>query len=131
MKVITFGTFDLLHIGHISILERSRELGDSLVVGVSTDALNYSKKGFYPHFSQEDRLRIIGALRCVDQVFLEESLEKKRDYVLEFEADMLVMGSDWTGKFDHLSDVCEVVYLPRTDGVSSTGIKTALKNSES
>ena len=120
--VITFGTFDVLHVGHIRVLSRARELGDRLVVGVSADALNVSKKGRAPVFSQEERLEIVGALRVVDEVFVEESLELKRDYVVEHRAAVLAMGNDWEGKFDHLSDVCEVVYFPRTPSVSTTGL---------
>ncbi|HEU5454768.1 MAG TPA: adenylyltransferase/cytidyltransferase family protein [Nocardioides sp.] len=120
--VITFGTFDVLHVGHIRVLQRAAELGDRLVVGVSADALNIAKKGRAPVFSQAERLEIVGSLKVVDEVFVEESLEKKRDYIVEHRADVLVMGDDWAGKFDWVSDVCEVVYLPRTPSVSTTGI---------
>ena len=120
--VITFGTFDVLHVGHIRVLTRSAALGNRLVVGVSSDALNFSKKGRNPVFSQDERVEIVSSLKVVDQVFVEESLEQKREYVLEYQADILVMGDDWTGKFDYLSDICEVVYLPRTPSVSTTAI---------
>jgi glycerol-3-phosphate cytidylyltransferase len=120
--VITFGTFDVFHVGHIRVLQRAAALGDRLVVGVSADALNIAKKGRAPVYSQEERLEIVASLRVVDAVFVEESLEKKRDYILEHGADVLVMGDDWAGKFDWVSDVCEVVYLPRTPSVSTTGI---------
>lgn len=120
--VITFGTFDVLHVGHLRILERSREFGDRLVVGVSSDALNVAKKGRAPVFSQEERCELIGSIRCVDEVFVEESLELKREYVEKYGADVLVMGDDWAGKFDHLSDICQVVYLPRTPSISTTGV---------
>ncbi|HET7303021.1 MAG TPA: adenylyltransferase/cytidyltransferase family protein [Segeticoccus sp.] len=120
--VITFGTFDVLHVGHVRVLERAAALGDRLVVGVSADALNLAKKNRAPVFSQDERLEIVGALRVVDAVFVEESLEQKRDYILEHHADVLVMGDDWKGKFDFVSDVCEVVYLPRTPSVSTTGL---------
>lgn len=122
MTVITFGTFDVFHRGHVSILKRARELGSRLVVGVSTDALNLRKKGRPPVYSQSDRLEIVAALRCVDEVFLEESLEAKRDYILTARADILVMGSDWTGRFDEYNDVCQVIYLERTPSVSTTSI---------
>lgn len=122
-RVLTFGTFDLFHIGHLRILERSRALGDLLIVGVSTDALNHSKKGTFPVYSQEERCAIIGAMRCVDQVFLEESLELKGEYIRQHAADVLVMGDDWAGRFDVYKDLCEVVYLPRTQNVSTTLIK--------
>lgn len=120
--VITFGTFDVLHIGHLRILERARALGDRLVVGVSSDALNLSKKGRPPVFSEQERIALINALEVVDSVFLEESLEAKREYVMNHGAEVLVMGDDWIGRFDELSDVCKVVYLPRTPSVSTTAV---------
>jgi choline-phosphate cytidylyltransferase len=120
IRVATFGTFDVFHVGHLSILERARKLGDFLAVGISTDALNLSKKGRAPVFPEDERLRIVAALRCVDHVFLERSLEAKRDYLRELQADILVMGDDWRGRFDDLADVCEVVYLPRTPSISTT-----------
>ena len=120
--VITFGTFDVFHVGHVRVLQRAAELGDRLVVGVSADALNIAKKGRPPVFNQDERLEIISALKVVDEVFVEESLELKRDYILEHGADVLVMGDDWAGKFDWVNDVCEVVYLPRTPSVSTTGL---------
>ena len=120
--VITFGTFDVFHVGHIRVLQRAAALGDRLVVGVSADALNLAKKGRAPVYSQEERMEIVASLRVVDEVFVEESLEQKRDYIIEHGADVLVMGDDWAGKFDWVSDVCEVVYLPRPPSVSTTGI---------
>jgi choline-phosphate cytidylyltransferase len=111
--VITFGTFDVFHVGHLRVLERAAELGDRLVVGVSADALNERKKGRAPIFSERERLAIVGALKVVDAVFVEESLEQKRDYILEHGADVLVMGDDWA---------CEVVYLARTPAISTTAI---------
>jgi len=120
--VITFGTFDVFHVGHVRVLQRAAELGDRLVVGVSADALNVAKKGRPPVFNQDERLEIISALKVVDEVFVEESLELKRDYIVEHGADVLVMGDDWAGKFDWVGDVCEVVYLPRTPSVSTTGL---------
>jgi glycerol-3-phosphate cytidylyltransferase len=119
-KIITFGTFDVLHIGHIRILQRARALGDYLVVGISTDALNYSKKQKSPIYNENERLEIISAIIGVDEVFLEHSLELKEQYITEHAADVLVMGDDWAGRFDYLSHICEVIYLPRTDGVSTT-----------
>ena len=120
--VITFGTFDVLHVGHIRVLDRARALGDRLVVGVSADQLNITKKGRAPVFSQDERLEIVGSLRVVDEVFVEESLELKRDYVRQYGASVLAMGDDWEGKFDHLSDMCKVVYFPRTPSVSTTAL---------
>lgn len=120
--VITFGTFDVLHVGHLRILQRASELGDRLVVGVSSDALNVSKKGREPVFSQEERCELVANLKCVDEVFVEESLDLKREYVEKYAADVLVMGDDWAGKFDHLNDICRVAYLPRTPSISTTGL---------
>jgi glycerol-3-phosphate cytidylyltransferase len=121
-KVITFGTFDVLHVGHLRILQRARQLGDYLVVGVSSDALNIAKKSRAPVFSQDERCELIRNLRCVDEVFVEESLELKRQYVTDHGADVLVMGDDWAGRFDFVSDLCKVVYLPRTPSISTTAV---------
>lgn len=128
MRIITFGTFDVFHVGHVNILERARALGGHLIVGVSSDALNFSKKARNPIYSQEDRIHILKSLRCVDEVFVEESLELKAQYITENNADMLVMGDDWEGKFDHLKHLCEVVYLPRTPSVSTTETIEVVKN---
>ena len=119
---LTFGTFDVFHYGHLRILERSRELCDHLTVGVSSDELNASKKGRPPYYSLTERLGIIGALRMVDDVFVEESLELKGDYIRQHRADVLIMGDDWAGKFDIFKNLCEVVYLPRTPGISTTAL---------
>lgn len=127
LTVLTFGTFDVLHVGHLHLLERASRLGDRLLVGVSTDALNIVKKSRPPVFSQAERTRLLSALRCVDGVFLEESLARKREYLLEHRAHVLVMGSDWTGKFDEFSDICRVVYLDRTPAVSTTAVIEKIK----
>lgn len=121
-KVITFGTFDVFHVGHINILERAAKYGDYLVVGVSSDQLNFNKKKRYPVYSQEDRVKIIQSLKFVDEVFLEESLELKLEYIQLHKANVLVMGDDWAGKFDWVKDACEVIYLPRTPSISTTEI---------
>ena len=121
-NVITFGTFDVLHVGHLRLLSRAKEMGDRLVVGVSSDDLNVSKKGRAPVFPQIERMEIVAGLKVVDDVFVEESLEKKRQYVPDADAHVLVMGDDWQGKFDYLSDICKVVYLPRTPAVSTTAV---------
>lgn len=97
-------------------------MGSFLIVGVSSDKLNLEKKKRSPVYVQEDRLRIIASLACVDEVFVEESLELKKTYVLEHSADILVMGDDWQGKFDYLQDHCKVMYLPRTPSISTTAI---------
>jgi choline-phosphate cytidylyltransferase len=120
--VITFGTFDVFHVGHLRVIERAAALGDRLVVGVSADALNLRKKNRLPVFSEGERLAIVSALKPVDEVFVEESLELKRDYILKFGADVLVMGDDWEGRFDEFKDICEVVYLPRTPAISTTAL---------
>ena len=120
--VITFGTFDVFHVGHVNILERAREYGDKLIVGVSSDALNFSKKKRYPIFDEAERMQIIKSLHCVDDVFLEESLELKVDYLRWYKADILVMGDDWKGRFDEFQSTCDVCYLPRTEGISTTDL---------
>lgn len=119
-RVITFGTFDVFHVGHLRLLERARGLGDRLDVGLSTDALNQRKKGRPPVYAYAERAEILAGLRCVDSVFAEESLEEKRAYVLAHRANVLVMGDDWTGRFDDLRDICEVVYVPRTPSISTS-----------
>lgn len=126
--VLTFGTFDLFHVGHLRILERAAALGERLLVGISTDELNFRKKGRFPFVPEADRMEIVAALRCVDGVFREHSLEEKRSYLLEHKADVLVMGHDWSGRFDEFKDVCEVVYLPRTDSVSTTEIEALIRD---
>ena len=120
--VVTFGTFDVFHVGHLRVIERAAALGDRLVVGVSADALNLRKKGREPVFSQAERMEIVSALRVVDEVFVEESLELKRDYLIAHDAAVLVMGDDWRGRFDEFEDVCEVVYLTRTPAISTTAL---------
>jgi len=129
-KVITFGTFDVFHIGHVSILERAKSYGDYLIVGVSSDDLNLSKKGRKPIYSEKDRKKIIKSLSCVDEVFSETSLELKRRYINDFNADILIMGDDWKGKFDNHKDQCEVIYLPRTPSISTKEIIEVVKSTE-
>ncbi|WP_196207540.1 adenylyltransferase/cytidyltransferase family protein [Citrobacter sp. Res13-Sevr-PEB04-36] len=120
--VITFGTFDVFHIGHLNILEQASRLGDRLIVGVSTDELNVYKKNRNPIYGQSDRFRIIHGLKCVYDVFYEESLDRKLEYINRYHADVLVMGDDWQGKFDSFSCACDVVYLPRTPSISTASI---------
>jgi len=127
MRVITFGTFDVFHIGHVKILERAAALGDELIVGVSTDALNYSKKKRYPVYEESQRAYIINSLKFVTEVFFEESLELKREYIKKYNADILVMGDDWKGKFDQFNDICDVIYLERTPSISTTEIIEIVK----
>ncbi|MEZ9909369.1 adenylyltransferase/cytidyltransferase family protein [Vibrio sp. 10N.261.51.A3] len=121
-RVITFGTYDIFHVGHVNILERCASLGDTLIVGISTDQLNFNKKQRNPVYSQDDRMKIVQSLSFVDEVFFEHSLEKKREYIEFYRADILAMGDDWKGRFDEFSDICEVVYFPRTPSISTTEI---------
>ena len=125
--IITFGTFDLFHIGHLNILERASKLGGNLVVGVSSDELNFRKKAFYPIQNQDNRIKIVQAIRYVNNVFLEESLDLKREYIKKYNADILVMGNDWVGAFDFCKDLCEVIYLESTKKVSTTDIKEIIR----
>lgn len=124
-KVITYGTFDLLHTGHINILRRAKDLGDYLIVAVSSDEFN-ELKGKKAYHSFEDRKLILEAVRYVDEVIPEHHWEQKVEDVVDHNVDLFVMGDDWTGEFDFLKDHCEVVYLPRTEGISTTKIKTDL-----
>ena len=125
-KVITYGTFDLLHAGHINLLRRAKELGDYLIVVVSTDEFNWEQKQKKCYFSYEERKKLAEAVRYVDLVIPETSWEQKINDVKEYHVDTFVMGDDWKGKFDFLKDYCEVVYLPRTEGISTTKIKEDL-----
>jgi glycerol-3-phosphate cytidylyltransferase len=127
--IITYGTFDILHVGHINLLRRARALGDRLVVGLSTDEFNQGKhKSSLLNF--ENRKVVLESIRWVDEVFAENNWEQKADDIRRYGASVFVMGHDWEGKFDFLSAYCEVVYLPRTDGISTTEIKTSLKSVE-
>lgn len=126
-KVITYGTFDLLHYGHINLLRRAKALGDYLIVAVSTDEFNSNKKNKKCYFSYEQRKQLLESIRYVDLVIPEESWEQKVSDVKEFRVDTFVMGDDWEGKFDFLKEHCEVVYLPRTPEISTTQIKQELK----
>ncbi len=119
---ITYGTFDLFHIGHLRIIERAKALCDTLVVGVSTDEFN-AAKGKRTAVPFADRAAIVGALRCVDQIIAEAGWDQKRDDIRRHGVDVLVMGNDWEGTFDDLGDLCDVVYLPRTPGISTTELR--------
>ena len=124
-KVITYGTFDLLHWGHINLLKRARELGDYLIVAISTDEFNALKNKKAYH-SFENRKMILESIRYVDKVIPENNWEQKKEDIIREGVDIFVMGDDWKGKFDELSEVCEVVYLPRTIGISTSQIKEDL-----
>lgn len=124
-KVITYGTFDLLHVGHVNILRRAKALGDYLVVAISSDEFN-ALKGKKAYYSFEDRKTILEAIKYVDEVIPEDNWEQKVLDVKEHNIDTFVMGHDWEGKFDFLNDHCEVIYLPRTEGISTTKIKKDL-----
>lgn len=124
-RVLTYGTFDFLHIGHINILRRAKALGDYLVVGLSTDEFNKLKHK-QSFSSYEDRKAIVEALRFVDLVIPEKTWEQKPGDIKTHGIDVFVMGDDWQGKFDHLKAFCEVVYLPRTENISSTMIRGGL-----
>ena len=120
--VVTFGTFDIFHVGHLRLLEKARALGTHLIVGVSTDKLNFDKKGRNPVYSEDERKEIVLSLKCVDSIFDEESLEQKGEYLEKYSADILVMGDDWEGKFDVYREICEVVYFQRTPAISTTEV---------
>ena len=124
-KVITYGTYDLLHVGHINLLRRAKELGDYLIVVLSIDEFN-AIKGKKANHSYEDRKIILVAIKYVDEVLPEYTWEQKIDDVVNNNVDIFVMGDDWKGKFDFLKDYCEVVYLPRTEGISTSKIKQDL-----
>ena len=127
-KVITYGTFDMLHYGHINLLRRARELGDYLVVVLSTDEFNWNMKQKKCYFTYEERKMVLEAIKYVDEVIPENNWEQKIDDVKDNDIDVFVMGNDWEGKFDFLKDYCEVVYLPRTEGISTTQIKDDLNS---
>ena len=128
-RVITYGTFDLLHYGHINILKRAKALGDYLIVAVSTDEFNLNQKQKKCYFSYEQRKTLVEAIRYVDLVIPETSWEQKVSDMREYHIDTFVIGDDWKGKFDFLKEQgVEVVYLPRTPEISSTQIKNDLKD---
>lgn len=124
-KIITYGTFDLLHYGHINLLKRARELGDYLIVALSTNEFN-EMKGKRCYFSYDARKKLIESIRYVDLVIPEDNWEQKIGDIKEFKVDIFVMGDDWEGKFDYLKEHCDVVYLNRTPEISTTKIKEDL-----
>ncbi len=126
-RVITYGTFDLLHYGHIKLLKRAKEQGDYLIVGLSTNKFN-EIKGKKCYFTYEERKEMVQAIRYVDLVIPENNWEQKINDIKDYKVDVFVMGDDWQGKFDYLSDYCEVRYLSRTPEISTTKIKNDLDN---
>lgn len=124
--VLTYGTYDLLHVGHINLLKRAKELGDYLIVGLSTDEFNKlkHKQAYHPY---EDRKVILESIKFVDKVIPEENWEQKVRDIQKYKVDIFVMGDDWEGEFDFLKSYCQVIYLPRTEGISTTKIKNELK----
>lgn len=128
--IITYGTFDLFHVGHVRLLKRLSELGDQLIVGISSDEFNLLK-GKNSFFSYEERSEIVTSCKYVTNVFPEHDWKQKREDIIKFKADIFAMGDDWEGKFDDLSNVCKVVYLPRTEYVSTTQIKNNLSKVDS
>ena len=125
-RVISYGTFDLLHYGHINLLRRAKSLGDYLIVALSTDEFNSEKKGKNTYFKFEERKKLLEAIRYVDLVIPENHWDQKEDDVKKFNVDLFVMGNDWEGKFDSLKSHCEVVYLERTPEISTSKIKEDL-----
>lgn len=126
-RVITYGTFDLLHYGHINLLRRAKSYGDYLIVVVSSDEFNLREKNKKCYFNYEIRKQLVEAVRYVDLVIPEESWEQKVSDIKEYHVNTFIMGDDWIGKFDYLKEHCEVVYLPRTPEVPTTQIKKDLK----
>nr|WP_145404405.1 glycerol-3-phosphate cytidylyltransferase [Paenibacillus xylanexedens] len=126
-KVITYGTFDLLHYGHILLLQRAKTLGDYLIVALSTDEFN-QLKGKSAYFSYDERKMMLEAIKYVDLVIPEENWEQKTNDILRWNVDVFVMGDDWKGKFDQLSTLCDVIYLSRTPDISTTSIKSSLQS---
>lgn len=126
-KVITYGTFDILHYGHIKLLERARSLGDYLIVGLSTDVFNETEKKKHAYFNYETREMLLKSIRYVDYIVPEESWEQKEADIRKYNIDVFVIGDDWRGAFDSLSSLCQVIYLPRTPEISTTKIKEDMK----
>ncbi len=127
-KVITYGTFDVFHFGHLEILRRAKELGDYLIVAVSTDEFNLYEKNKVCVYPYKERSAIVRAIKYVDMVIPESCWDQKESDMLKYNIDIFVMGDDWQGRFDFLKDQCDVVYLPRTRNISTTEIKNVIKN---
>lgn len=124
--VITYGTFDMFHIGHLRLLQRLKKLGDRLIVAVSTDEFN-TIKGKTTVIPFIDRMEIVRNIKCVDEVIAENNWEQKISDIQKYHVSIFAMGNDWEGRFDYLKEWCEVVYLPRTEGISTSYLKQVLK----
>jgi len=129
-RIITYGTFDLLHYGHINLLKRAKELGDYLIVALSEDDFNEKHKNKKCYFNYYERKRLLESIRYVDLVIPEKCWEQKVEDVKLYHVDIFVMGSDWKGKFDYMSEHCEIVYFPRTPEISTTQIKEDFRKTE-
>jgi glycerol-3-phosphate cytidylyltransferase len=125
-RIITYGTFDLLHYGHINLLRRAKQLGDYLIVGLSTDEFNTFEKKKKSYFSFSERKFLLESIRYVDLVIPEETWEQKASDIDKYKIDIFVIGDDWKDKFDFLKSKCDVLYLPRTREISTTKIKSEL-----
>lgn len=125
--ILTYGTFDLLHVGHINLLKRAKNMGSKLIVGLSTDEFN-EQKGKRCYFTYEERKQILEAIKYVDLVIPETTWEQKVIDVEKYDIDIFTIGNDWEGKFDFLKELCDVVYLDRTEGISTTQIKSELNS---
>lgn len=127
MRILTYGTFDLLHIGHVRIIKRAKALGNELIVGLSSDEFN-KVKGKKSVYTYKERKEILEALQDVDLVIKEESWEQKIQDIKKFDIDILVMGDDWKCKFDYLKEYCQVIYLERTENISTTEVRNEIVN---
>lgn len=129
-RVLTYGTFDVFHYGHLWYLKQAKTLGDYLIVGISNDEFNEEKKGKKAYFPYEIRKQIIDSIKYVDETFEQKSFEQKKDDIIKYQIDILVSSKEWEGKFDYLREYCEVIYLDRDIPYSSTKIKKRLKKEE-
>ncbi|APX92949.1 glycerol-3-phosphate cytidylyltransferase [Halomonas sp. 1513] len=125
--IITYGTFDMFHVGHLNLLKKIHSIAENVIVGVSTDEFNL-EKGKRVMIPFENRVSIVQSIKYVDRVIPECSWDQKHEDIRKFNVDVFAIGDDWKGKFDHLADLCEVIYLPRTENVSTTEIKKSLRN---
>ena len=127
-KVITYGTFDLLHYGHLRLLQRAKALGDYLIVGVTSEEFDKKRGKKDVKQSLEERINAVKQINIADEIIIERDFGQKIDDILKYNVDIFTVGSDWTGKFDYLKEYCEVIYLPRTEGISSSELRKELLN---